>query len=218
MAHIFIVGATGGVGSRLHPIMTGAGHSVTALHRKPEQAEALQKAGVTPVEGNIIDMDAEALAKAMSGVDAIVFSAGAAGAGKDKATKIDGDGPIKLIDAAGQAGVKRLYVVSVIPDAGRTADLGDGFEHYMAEKKRADVAVAASDLDWVLLRPGTLTDESGSGRVDLNRAVSYGDVSRDNVAAVLAELLETPAVRKEALELVDGDMSVRQAVSALERG
>lgn len=53
----------------------------------------------------------------------------------------------------------------------------------MAEKKRADVAVAASDLDWVLLRPGTLTDESGSGRVDLNRAVSYGDVSRDNVAA-----------------------------------
>jgi len=88
----------------------------------------------------------------------------------------------------------------------------------MAEKKRADVAVAASDLDWVLLRPGTLTDETGSGTVDLNRAVSYGDVSRDNVAAVLAELLETPAVRKETLELVDGDTAVSQAVTALGRG
>lgn len=218
MAHIFIVGATGGVGSRLHPILTVAGHSVTALHRKPEQAEPLDKAGVTPVEGNIIDMDAAALAKAMAGADAIVFSAGAAGTGRDRATKIDGDGPIKLIEAAGQAGVKRLYVVSVIPDAGRAADLGDDFEHYMAEKKRADVAVAHSDLDWVLLRPGTLTDEDGSGTVDLNRAVAYGDVSRDNVAAVLAELLETPAVRKEALELVDGGTPVAQAVMALKRG
>ena len=215
MSHVFLVGATGGVGSRLGPMLAAAGHRVTALHRKPEQAEALSKDGLEPVLGDIIEMTAEDFARAMGAADIVVFSAGAAGSGQERATKIDGDGPVKLIEAMGTTGARRLLVVSVFPDAGRTKDLGDGFEHYMAEKKRADVAIAASDLDWVILRPGTLTDETGSGRIALGPVLAYGDVSRDHVAATLAALIDRPEIRREVLELTDGDRAVTEAVAQL---
>ena len=217
MAHVFIVGATGGVGTRLIPMLTEAGHDITGLHRKPEQADDLRGKGVTPVLGDIIEMSPDDLAAAMTGADTIIFSAGAAGSGKERATAIDGDGPIKLIEAAQQVGIQRLLVVSVFPEAGRTADLGEGFEHYMAQKKRAEVAVAQSGLDWVLLRPGTLTDEDHSGEVSLNRVSAYGDVSRQNVAAVLAHLVDRPDVAKETLELTDGATKIEVALAALRR-
>lgn len=79
MSNIFLIGATGGVGSRLSPKLVEAGHTVKGLHRKPEQADDLHKQGVEPVLGNIIDMTADDLASAMKGCDTAVFSAGAAG-------------------------------------------------------------------------------------------------------------------------------------------
>ena len=57
MSKIFIIGATGGVGSRLGPMLVDAGHDVTGLHRKPEQAGKLENAGITPRLGDIIDHD-----------------------------------------------------------------------------------------------------------------------------------------------------------------
>ena len=44
MADIVLIGATGGIGSRLIPMLIRRGHSVTGLHRKPEQAEELRDA------------------------------------------------------------------------------------------------------------------------------------------------------------------------------
>ncbi len=217
MAHVFIIGATGGVGQRLIPLLQDRGHAVSGLHRKPEQADDLRAKGVTPVAGDLMQMDEAAMTAALKGADVVVFSAGAAGSGQDRATVIDGDGPIKMLAAARANGIRRLLVVSVFPEAGRTKDLGAAFEHYMTQKKRADVAIAASDLDWVLLRPGTLKDDDGDGHVTLGRAIAYGDVARGHVAGVLAELVETPAIRQEALELTDGTTPVPQAVAAMVR-
>ena len=215
MAHIFIVGATGGIGSRLHPLLTAAGHRVSGLHRKPEQAAALAAAGVVPVAGDIIDMTEDDLARAAAGADTIVFSAGAAGSGQDRATAIDGDGPIKLLAAARAQGIGRFYIVSAFPEAGRDKDLGAGFEHYMVQKKRADVAVAQSPLDWVILRPGTLTDDDGDGRVTAGPCIAYGKASRGNVAAMLAALIATPQLRRQIIEMTDGDAPVADAVANL---
>lgn len=97
---IFLIGATGGIGHRLLPMLTAKGHKVVGLHRKPEQAEAVEKAGGLPVLGDIIDTTADDLASVARGCDRIVFSAGAAGSGLDRTTAIDGNGPIKTIAAA----------------------------------------------------------------------------------------------------------------------
>ena len=83
----------------------------------------------------------------------------------------------------------------------------------MAVKKQADVYLAESDLDWVILRPGTLVDTAGTGRVRTGLAIPYGNVPRDDVAATLVALIETPAVDRAIIELTEGDTPVNEAVA-----
>lgn len=97
MSSIFIVGATGGVGSRLGPMLVGAGHRVTGLHRKPEQAGGLSAVGVKPCLGDIMEMTADDLTRVTKGSDVIVFSAGAAGSGLERTSAVDGEGVVKTI-------------------------------------------------------------------------------------------------------------------------
>ncbi|MHA6287779.1 SDR family oxidoreductase [Maricaulis sp. CAU 1757] len=214
---IFIIGATGGVGQRLCPKLIAAGHDVIGLHRKPEQAATLKQWGVTPASGDLTKLSETELGGLMSGCDAVIFSAGAGGGPKDKTTAIDGDGAIKAMSAAENHGVDRFYLVSVIMDAGRDREPDEQFEHYMKEKRRADNALAASKLDWVILRPGTLQDEAGDGRIRAGRAIDYGDTARGHVAATLAALVETPALSQEIIELTDGDTPVQEAITGLVR-
>ncbi|WOD13035.1 SDR family oxidoreductase [Pseudomonas sp. NyZ704] len=217
MSNIFIIGATGGVGSRLGPMLVAAGHTVTGLHRKPEQADSLRASGVQPCHGDIIDMTADGLAKASQGHDVIVFSAGAAGSGPDRTTAIDGNGPIKAIEAAKANGISRFYLVSVFLDALRDQPPKEGFEHYMKMKREADNALVASDLEWVILRPGTLISEDGNGLVNANRAIPYGKVARGNVAATLAALIDSPEINREIIELTNGNTPVLDAIRSLRR-
>jgi uncharacterized protein YbjT (DUF2867 family) len=218
MANIFIIGATGGVGNKLGRLLVRSGHSVIGLHRKPDQAAGLADDGLTPAQGDIIEMTPEQLAQAAQGTDVIVFTAGAAGSGLDRTTAIDGDGPTKAIEAARLLGITRLYLVSAFPEAGRQRERSDGFEHYMAEKKRADVAVATSELDWVILRPGTLTDAEGEDTVTMGPAILYGSIARETVARALCALINQPSVCREIIELTDGPTPIDEAVAALRQG
>ena len=217
MSKIFIIGATGGVGSRLGPMLVDAGHDVTGLHRKPEQAHKLENAGNTPRLGDIMTMTAEDLTEFTRDCDVVVFSAGAAGSGLERTTAIDGEGVIKTIHAARENGIARVYLVSAFMDAGRAQPRKDGFEHYMKVKRQADNALAASELDWVILRPGTLVSEDGNGLVNAGLAIPYGSVARGSVARMLAALIDTPAIRREIIELTDGDIPVPDAVKLLQR-
>ena len=150
----------------------------------------------------------------MAGHDAVVFSAGA-GTGLDPTTAVDGRGLVKTVAACGMAGIPRLVLVSVFMDAGRARERSQGFEHYIAVKRFADVALAASDLDWVILRPGTLVHAPGTGRVALGPVVGYGSVPREDVARVIAELLFHPGINRVCLELTGGERLIPDAVSAV---
>ena len=130
-------------------------------------------------------------------------------------TAIDRDGVVKSIDAAGLAGVKRFLLVSVFPEAWRERHMDAGFEHYMAVKKQADIALSESNLDWVILRPSALKNDPGVGTVSLAVAQIHTEVRRDDVAATLAELVHAPAVSRKILELTEGDTPIAEAVGAL---
>jgi uncharacterized protein YbjT (DUF2867 family) len=212
---VCVIGAAGGVGRRLTALLSAAGDGVTGVHRRAEQAEAVEQAGGTSVLFDLVEGSTEELAALLAGHDAVVFSAGAHGTGQDQTTLIDGRGLEKSVEAARSAGVGRFVVVSVFPDAGRDRQPNEGFEHYMRVKKAADVYLTESDLDWVVVRPGTLVDTPGTGRVRAGWAVPYGDVPRDDVAAFLAAALHAPALRRVVVELTEGDTPVEQAVAAL---
>lgn len=215
---VFVVGAAGGIGRRLGRLLTARGDEVTGMHRAPEQAATIADSGATPVPGDLVADSVQDLAGRIAGHDAVVFSAGAHGTGMDKTTAIDGAGLVKAAAAAASAGVPRFVLVSAFPEAGRgRAEPAEGFEHYMRVKKAADAHLVATDLDWVILRPGTLTDEPGTGRVAAGLALEYGTVARDDVAAFLAAVLHTPALHHTIVELTAGDTPVAEAAARLAR-
>ncbi len=128
---------------------------------------------------------------------------------------VDGEGLIKSVAAAQRAGIKRFILVSAFPEAGRGRQLSDTFENYMRVKKQADVILAASALDWVIVRPGTLTDEPATGRISAGPAIAYGTIGRADVAATLAALVHQPAVSRVIIELTAGERPVTEAIDAL---
>ena len=217
MSKVFIIGAAGKVGQRLVKQLAGRGHEAIALHRKPEQGSELAALGATPIEGNLLELDSGQMAQLMSSSDVVVFTAGAGGAGMDLTNAIDGRGLELAVAAAIQSGVRRFILVSVFPDALRGSPLSEGFENYIAVKKRADAHLVGTDLDWVIVRPGTLLEDTGTGKIRADVATPYGEVSRDDVAATLAELIDQPKVSRLIIELTQGDTPVADAIRRLDR-
>lgn len=213
MTQAFIIGGAGKIGRRLAQQLHARGHRALSLYRAAEQAAELQQLGATPVQGNLLELDEAALAELMAGSDVVVFTAGAGGKGGPEMTNaIDGRGLELAVAAARRANVRRFLLVSAFPEAGRGRQVSDTFENYMAVKKQADVHLAQSDLDWVILRPGTLVDAQGTGRVHAGLAIPYGNVPRDDVAATLLALIEKPAVSRVIIELTEGDTPVGEAL------
>ncbi|SDI26034.1 Nucleoside-diphosphate-sugar epimerase [Sinosporangium album] len=212
---VFQIGAAGGVGRRLARLLATLGDQVTGMHRDPAQAEIVRASGAAPLAGDLIHDSVEELAAKIGGHDAVVFSAGAHGTGVDKTSAIDGAGLEKAAAAADRAGVSRFVLVSAFPDAGRGRQTTEGFEHYIRVKKAADAHLARTDLDWLIVRPGTLLDDPGTGRVTAGLALEYGSVHRDDVAAFLAAALHEPRLNRVIVELTSGATPVADAVAHL---
>jgi uncharacterized protein YbjT (DUF2867 family) len=219
MHSVFIVGGSGKVARSLAQQLAERGHQPHSLYRHAEQAEVLKALGANPVAGNLLDLDPASLAKLMAGSDTVVFAAGAGGKGGAPMTDaIDGHGLELSVAAARLAGIRRFILVSAFPEASRGKTVSETFENYMAVKKRADVHLAASDLDWVILRPGTLLDSHGTGKVHAGLAIPYGDVPREDVAATLLQIIEQPGVSRVIIELTQGSTPVDEAIQAFDRG
>jgi uncharacterized protein YbjT (DUF2867 family) len=213
---VFIIGIAGGIGRRVAEQLAEAGDEPIGLVRRPEQAEALALGGIQTVQGDLVSMSVDELAATMRGCNAIVFSAGAGGKESDEATtRVDGDGPGKLAAAAERAGVRRFVLVSVFPEAWRERRMDASFEHYMVEKKKAETQLVLTDLDWLIVRPSALTNEPGTGQVDLGLAKVHTEVARDDVATTIVELLRTPGLNRLILELTGGGMAISEGISAL---
>lgn len=213
---VFIIGIAGGVGRRVAEQLAQLGDEPTGLVRRQEQVDAFASQGIQTVRGDLVAMSVDELATAMRGCDAIVFSAGAGGKESDAATsQVDGDGPGKLAAAAKHAGVGRFILVSVFPEAWRERRMDASFEHYMVEKKKADTQLVLTDLDWLVLRPSALTNEPGTGRVDLGLAKVHTEIPRDDVAATVIALLRAPALSRLILEVTGGTVAINVAIEAL---
>jgi uncharacterized protein YbjT (DUF2867 family) len=216
--HVVIAGAHGKIGLRLVALLAGRGDTVAGVVRNPDHVPDLEAAGATPVVLDLEAARADELAAHLRGADAVVFAAGAGpGSGVARKDTVDRAAAVLLADAARLAGVRRYLLVSsmgVDDDPAPGAD--EVWAAYLRAKKAAEDAVRAADLDWTVLRPGHLTDDPGTGRVLLAPPpVGGGDVTRDDTAAVLAALLDTPGTAGRVLELREGDADVLEAVRGL---
>ena len=216
MARITIAGGHGQVALLLTDRLAERGDEVVGLIRSLPQSADLRAHGATPAVLDLEKASTEDLAIAITGSDAVVFAAGAGpGSGADRKETVDLGGAVLLRRAAERAGVDRYVMVSAMgTDDPPQGD--DVFSVYLRAKARADRDLAASELDWTIVRPGRLTDQPATGRVELGREVPRGEVPRADVAAVLAAVLADENTVGRVIEVVGGDRPVRDALGDLD--
>ncbi len=214
-----IAGGHGQIALRLERLLAESGDEVVGLIRDPGQAAELRAVGAEPAVVDLETAAVEQVAEVLRGADAAVFAAGAGpGSSIERKQSVDRDAAVLLADAAAAAGVRRFLVVSSMGADADAVSSDPVFEAYLRAKGAADDAIRArDDLAWTILRPGALTNEPGTGLVRLAPSTGRGSVPRDDVAAVLAALLDAPATAGRTLHLVSGPDSTTEAVSRLPR-
>jgi uncharacterized protein YbjT (DUF2867 family) len=214
---VVIAGGHGQIALRLTRLLSAAGHEVTGVVRNPDHEADIAEAGGRAAVLDLEQADVAAVAGVLRGAEVAIFAAGAGpGSGNARKDTVDRGAAALFADAAEQAGVRRHIQVGSM-GADRADSLTDDatFTVYLKAKWAAEEDLRARDLDWTVLRPGGLTDDPGTGKVNLAGKTGNGRISRDDVALVLAGLCETPAAIGRTLELVAGDTPVDEALRNL---
>jgi uncharacterized protein YbjT (DUF2867 family) len=211
---VVIAGGHGKIARRLARLLVARGDRVRGLIRNPEHAADLQDDGSDPVVCDLESASEAEVAAAVAGADAVVFAAGAGpGSGSERKLTVDRDGAVRLLEAARSAGAPRYVIVSSV-GAENPPDGDDTFSVYLRAKAEADQALAESDRDWTIVRPGMLQDDPGEGRVRIQTEPIRAEVSRDDVAAVLAAVLGEPRSVGRTLYVVGGNEPIEEALAA----
>jgi nucleoside-diphosphate-sugar epimerase len=211
---VAIAGGHGKIGLLLGKTLVERGDTVFGLIRDPGQEDDLHAAGVEPV---VCDLEADGdVAEAISGAEAVVFAAGAGpGSGAERKRTMDLGGALKLIDAARAEGVERYVMISAMGAADPPAEGGDVFGEYLRAKAEADRALAESGLAYTIVRPGGLTDDPPTGRIEIGDRLERGQIPRADVAAVLAAALQARNTIGATFDLVSGEVPIEQAVARI---
>ncbi len=216
MSKVVIIGAHGKVARLAAPRLVAAGHEVTGVIRKEEQADAIRETGAEPLVADVEHASTDEIARVVTGHDVVVWSAGAGGGSPERTWALDRDAAIRTVDAAVAAGVPRFVMVSYFgagPDHG--VDPETDFFAYAESKTQADAHLAATDLAWTILRPSGLTEEDGTGGIETGPSVSGGQVARTTVADVITATVDTPgATRGLTLEFNDGDQAIADVLGS----
>jgi uncharacterized protein YbjT (DUF2867 family) len=214
---VLVAGAHGKVARRLVRMLAEGGHEVRGLVRKEEQMPDVEADGAEPVLCDLEKEEVEdGVREAVEGCDAIIFAAGAGpGSGDARKETMDYGGAAKLIEAAEQRGVGRYLMLSSMgtddPESRQEA-----MRPYLRAKARADERLEASALDYTIVRPGRLTDEPGTGRIDAARSLGrYGEIPREDVAHTLAAALEVQSTFRKRFEILAGDTPVEEALKGV---
>ncbi|MGW5358805.1 SDR family oxidoreductase [Actinopolymorpha pittospori] len=220
---VVIAGAHGKIGSRLGRLLVQRGDEVVGIIRDEDHQLDLIAIGVTPVVMDLERSTVDQVADVVADSDALVFVAGAGpGSGKDRKDTVDRGASVLLAEAGERAGVRRFVQISSmgvdsVRDGATPPGQDEVFVAYLRAKLAAEDDLRARDLDWTIMRPGRLTDDPGSGRVRLTPHAEFAPVSRDDVAAVIMALLDSPATTGLVLEMVAGDTPIDEAIAQLVR-
>ena len=208
---ITVVGAHGSIAQLLYPKLIENGHSVRGIIRKEKQADSLEKMGVEPF---VSDIETETdISDSVGNVDAVVFAAGAGpGSGKERKYTADRDGAIKLMRACQANRINRYIMISAMGlDTPRGNDV---FQVYQKAKAEADEALINSGLNYTIIKPGRLTDDEGTGKVNVGD-LEGGEIPREDVASVIAASLENESTYRKSFDLLEGDEPINEALNQL---
>lgn len=210
---VLIAGANGKIGHHLIRKMAGSQHVSRAMIRDASQTAALENLGAGETIVGDLEKDCS---HALQGCDAVIFLAGSGPhTGPEKTVDVDQQGAIRLIDASHRAGISRFIMVSSMR-VDNPEQAPQKIHHYLAAKARADEHLRESGLDYTIVRPGPLTNEPGTGLVEVkSRLDRTGAIPREDVASVLLAALDADNTRNMTFDLLSGDDEVMTAMNII---
>lgn len=212
---VAIAGGHGKIAIALTRLLAQRGDEVRSLIRKPEHSDDVREVGAEPAICDLEAANEEEVAEAVGSVDAVVFAAGAGpGSGPERKWTMDHGGAVKLIAAAKANGIERYVMISSMGADPKTPG-DDTFAVYLRAKGKADAELAESGLGHTIVRPTRLTDDPGTGRVEIGTGVGRGEIPREDVATVLAATLAAPQTIGKTFEARSGETPIDEAIAAL---
>ena len=212
---VVIAGGHGKVALRLERRLSEAGDQAVGVVRNPDHVPDVERTGAQAVVLDLEHTTVDALAEQLTGADAVVFAAGGGpDSGAARKDTVDRGAAVLLADAAEQAGVRRYVMVSSMGTDRADPDSDDIFQVYLRAKRAADDELRGRDLDWTIMHPGRLTDDTGTGRIQVGR-LQRGAVTREDVAAALVAVLHDERTIGKDFDLLNGDQPIEDALAAL---
>ena len=218
---ILVAGGTGNLGVELIPNLNARGTAVRVLTR--DLGRARLRLGETPELFLGDARNPETLTAALKGVDAVVSAMTGFGPGAPGPMSVDYEGNLNLIRAAEAAGIGRFVLVSMNGAA------ADHPMELMRMKYRAEEALRASRLDWVIVRASAFMELwagiVGAPIVKEGKATVFGRGdnpinfnSAKDVARFIELALSDPSVSRTILAIGGPEnVTFNQLVGQIER-
>jgi uncharacterized protein YbjT (DUF2867 family) len=212
---ILVIGANGQIGKKIvDKIHSNTSHEPVAMVRDESQKAQFESKGIEVVLG---DLEKD-FSHAYQGTNAVVFTAGSGGhTGKDKTELVDRKGAIQAIDYAVQHNCDRFMMVSAFGADFNPSEWPEAMAHYYDAKSAADDYLQQTNLNYTILKPGRLLDESPEGKVDYGERTDErgGSVTRSDVAEVLVKSIDAENTYRKSLELLSGETQIKEAIAAV---
>ncbi|KKB34999.1 SDR family oxidoreductase [Bacillus thermotolerans] len=212
--NILVIGASGLTGRIIvKKVMEHNQHIARPMIRKAEHTEAMEKLGTKPI---LADLEQD-FSFAMNDVNAVIFAAGSGSStGHDKTIAVDQEGAKKAVDFAKEKNIERFIMLSSM-GTNSLEEAPDSIRPYLEAKRNADDYLIESGLNFTIVRPGALTNDPGTGRIELATQITPmgGAISREDVAEVLVASLLTKETEGKVFEIINGDTPIGDALTRI---
>ena len=207
MEQILVAGAHGTTGKKIVNLLKESQYfNPIAMVRKEEQKNFFESQGVDTVMG---DLEEDVTHVFNTPIDKVLF---AAGSGGKKVVEVDQEGAKRLVDASKQHNIKKFVMLSSMgaDNPSEAEDLQD----YLKAKHNADEYLKGSGLNYAIVRPGSLTDNELTNKIELAEKLNKsGEISRNDVAQTLVRTLNDDVANKSTFEIIKGDTMIADALN-----
>ncbi|WP_425637856.1 SDR family oxidoreductase [Algoriphagus yeomjeoni] len=211
---VLVIGANGSTGKIICNLLRNSSkYQPIAMIRENSQANEFNQVGIETVLGDL-EKDFES---AYKGIHKVIFAAGSGGStGPEKTKAVDQEGAMKSIDLAKKHEVGKFVMLSSMGAENPDQMKDSPMHHYLVAKKKADEHLIKSGLNFSIVRPGGLTDDAGTGKIEAAESLSKrGKISREDVAKTLIAVLESDTAPDTYFEMIAGEDKINDALEQL---
>ena len=211
---VLIIGANGSTGKIISSLLSSSSeYHPVAMIRKDSQKNYFADKGIETVLG---DLEKD-FSSAYDGISKVIFAAGSGGStGPEKTKAVDEEGAIKSVELAKKNKVTKFVLLSSM-GAGNPEDFKDSDMYgYLLAKHKADEHLVKSDLNYSIVRPGSLTNDNGTGKIEAAQKLGKrGKIAREDVAQTLVDVLDSKLASVISFEIIEGEDKINDALQAL---